>query len=551
MADARDVGSCYTKGGELWDLSSLTRLTDEVRACLGNGTKLTDEQVEVVYIVIKRLLDDDKIGIPQGLDFIAKTRFDLLVRDILNPGTQSQEVRNIPERLEMRCFALQRTWRRHFKASIFVAMIDEERHKDMEAGSLQRVTLESRKEGKWTVDEAKPESHSHTEGSLEFQAGQWWLNIACCYRDGIVGKMADDMTSGPYGVTAIPLLSGEEIKSDIADCFTYRRTGQIEDMYLPLMSQLGQKNVRILRGYKLKGPNAPKAGIRYDGLYTPIEYSHKFNQVTTRYEVKIVFKKSWGTPPVETLRHIPTPSQMDEWKLYLIIFGDLTIVHKPNRIRLVPQNEERGSGLLRDPEFIEALKTSCPSEVMMKPEASKKMPDTPGEESGKSSQTTDLTDLLDESPTLLPKSSPPSKQKKLIPQGREETGELMKSSDFLDMLNEGPHAPPPTKSAISKNKKKLIPQGNEERGGDLMRSSDFMDMLNEGPDDPSPKSSVAALVTTSKPAKKAAPVMRPISANKMRRDGDAEEEPKIVKKRVKARDPYDIDAMLADCEDEE
>lgn len=94
----------------------------------------------------------------------------------------------------------------------------------------------------------------------------WWLNLACCYRDGIVGSMVDDLTKGPYGVTAIPLLAGEEIESSVPDCFTYHRVGPIQDMYVSIMGKLGQTQVRVLRGYKLDSPNAPKAGIRYDGL---------------------------------------------------------------------------------------------------------------------------------------------------------------------------------------------------------------------------------------------------------------------------------------------
>lgn len=82
----------------------------------------------------------------------------------------------------------------------------------------------------------------------------------------MVGHMADDMTKSPYGVTAIPLLAGEEIESSVPNCFTYRRTGPIQDMYLSIMRELGQRNVRILRGHKLNSPYAPKGGIRYDGL---------------------------------------------------------------------------------------------------------------------------------------------------------------------------------------------------------------------------------------------------------------------------------------------
>lgn len=172
MTDSKDAGSAYTKGGEVWDLESLTRLTDEVRTCLGAGSMLTDEQVEVVGTVMKRLLADDKSGNPQGLSFIAKTRFDMLVRDILAVGMQGKEQRANLEPLEMKSFALQRTWRKHFKASVFNAMIDEERQKILEEVSMKNVTLQPGDAGKWIVEEAKPECYSHTEGSIGFEVGQ-------------------------------------------------------------------------------------------------------------------------------------------------------------------------------------------------------------------------------------------------------------------------------------------------------------------------------------------------------------------------------------------
>lgn len=263
--------------------------------------------------------------------------------------------------------------------------------------------------------------------------------------------------------------------------------------------------------------------------YTPIEYSHKFNQVSTSYEVKVVFKKSWGTPSVATLLHIPTPSQMDEWKLYLLT-ADEKPVSRPKRIRLVPQaKEERTVPLLKEAEFLEALKSASPSESLSE-----------GPQASQSSS--------------IPTRSKSSKKKKLIPQGREERGDLMRSSDFMDMLNEGRDTPPvpPKPAAANKNKKKLIPAGNEEKGG--MSSSDLMDMLNEGPDEAMPSTKpppASASVTKAKSVKKsAAPAIKVPPPATKNTDGEGEKEPVIVKKRVKARDPYDIDAMMKEIEDD-
>jgi hypothetical protein len=48
--------------------------------------------------------------------------------------------------------------------------------------------------------------------------------------------------------------------------FKYYREGQLSDMHIPLISQVGSQ-IRLLRGHGLKSLIAPKAGVRYDGLY--------------------------------------------------------------------------------------------------------------------------------------------------------------------------------------------------------------------------------------------------------------------------------------------
>lgn len=89
--------------------------------------------------------------------------------------------------------------------------------------------------------------------------------MACAHRDGIVGSARERPTRGKYGVAALPLLTGEEYIDDNDGYIRYARQGRITDIHVSLVSQPGA-TFRILRGYRLSSPFAPKAGIRYDGL---------------------------------------------------------------------------------------------------------------------------------------------------------------------------------------------------------------------------------------------------------------------------------------------
>lgn len=170
---SEEDGSPFKTGpdAEIWDTSALLKWTDEVRVCLGTSSGLSDEQMEVVSTLLQRLLDDEKRGNTPNLRFIAKTRFDLLVREILSFGSNRRVQRPNLQAMEMQCFALQRVWRKHFKLSSFVSMIEEERQRRMEEISLENVDLDHRN-GTWNVDDPKPESYSQGEGSIGFEPGQ-------------------------------------------------------------------------------------------------------------------------------------------------------------------------------------------------------------------------------------------------------------------------------------------------------------------------------------------------------------------------------------------
>lgn len=83
----------------------------------------------------------------------------------------------------------------------------------------------------------------------------------------MVGCVFEKPTKGRYGMPTLPLMTGREDMHWPGEIVTYiRESSSMADMHVSLISQVGSK-IRILRGYRLKSPLAPRAGIRYDGLY--------------------------------------------------------------------------------------------------------------------------------------------------------------------------------------------------------------------------------------------------------------------------------------------
>ncbi len=92
---------------------------------------------------------------------------------------------------------------------------------------------------------------------------RWWANEACLYRDGLL--RGDTPTKGSYDIPTLPLFDGSETVEWPQGSIKYSRKGTRRDMWNSLITQTG-KRVRVLRGYLLTSPFAPKVGIRYDGV---------------------------------------------------------------------------------------------------------------------------------------------------------------------------------------------------------------------------------------------------------------------------------------------
>ncbi|KAH9900587.1 PUA-like domain-containing protein [Xylariomycetidae sp. FL2044] len=312
-----------------WDRASLLDLSDSVRESLREYQMNSIREVapfprsEKLSSFLETILKDEERRHPM-LDFetIEHARLDKLLAELIN-FAEKKVSSSLPLRFRAdinHAETLRRYWRRRFREQYF--MVDQHRCAVLvEGGPLKDVSFNSSLTydlGKWQTTVSDPVSE--VEGNLRFEPGHWWLNITCAERDGIVGSSLEKPTKGRYGIAALPLLSGHE-EYLRENTVKYTREGRSGDMHIALISHVGRQ-IRILRGYRLKSIFAPQAGLRYDGLYTIKQYGCKLNDSTNVYRLELTLERLADQARIEDIRNIPKPSQLDDWNLYEKLEGD-------------------------------------------------------------------------------------------------------------------------------------------------------------------------------------------------------------------------------------
>jgi hypothetical protein len=222
--------------------------------------------------------------------------------------------------------SLQKQWQIRFQEKYF--RIDDERlRRLMQTGRLKDVEFVGPREGTFELWQAKSKDiTSEPEGVQTLRVGHWWLNLACAHRDGIIGSVRETPTKGRYDHAALPLMTGCE---DVyRNKVKYSRRGKLADMHISLMSRVG-KEICVLRGSGLFSPLAPKAGVRYDGKYELRQYGFVWKPQVGLYELEIEMVRSVmgkdevKQPHMKEVVQTPSPSQLDDWKLYEMYENEL------------------------------------------------------------------------------------------------------------------------------------------------------------------------------------------------------------------------------------
>ncbi|KAF1844198.1 uncharacterized protein K460DRAFT_160168 [Cucurbitaria berberidis CBS 394.84] len=168
---------------------------------------------------------------------------------------------------------------------------------------------------------------SHRHGNLGFRAGAWWLNSLFAHHAGVVGieSIEGGITFDKHGAYALVLQGTGEVGASSEERFTYRCPLNDKGKFrLTAASAQSREPIRILRSHSTNSAWGPKAGIRYEGLFSVKGWSIRTAKTkdTVLGEWKegdivfeIRFERCDLVPMGEVTMH-PTANEVDDYTEY-------------------------------------------------------------------------------------------------------------------------------------------------------------------------------------------------------------------------------------------
>ncbi|EOA85241.1 uncharacterized protein SETTUDRAFT_90558, partial [Exserohilum turcica Et28A] len=168
---------------------------------------------------------------------------------------------------------------------------------------------------------------SHRLGSLGFVAGSWWINPLFAHHAGIIGLEACDggTTYDKHGAYALLLKDTGELEASCESRFTYRVPQNDKGKFrLTSATPRSRDPVRVLRSHSINSIWGPKAGVRYEGLYSVRGWSIKQAKSTDTAggqwkEGDILFDVRFERTdqvPMEVVITRPTATEVDDYAEY-------------------------------------------------------------------------------------------------------------------------------------------------------------------------------------------------------------------------------------------
>ncbi|KAL1800993.1 hypothetical protein ACET3X_001335 [Alternaria dauci] len=168
---------------------------------------------------------------------------------------------------------------------------------------------------------------SHRLGDLGFVAGQWWINPLFAHHAGIIGLEACNggTTYDKHGAYALLLKDTGEIEAASEERFTYRVPQSDKGKFrLTSATPKSRDPVRVLRSHSINSVWGPKAGVRYEGLYSVRGWSIKqakssdlaggqWKEGDILFDVRFVRGDS---VPMDVVTKRPTATEVDDYAEY-------------------------------------------------------------------------------------------------------------------------------------------------------------------------------------------------------------------------------------------
>ncbi|KAF2194884.1 hypothetical protein K469DRAFT_650869, partial [Zopfia rhizophila CBS 207.26] len=170
-------------------------------------------------------------------------------------------------------------------------------------------------------------AQSRRHGDLGFKAGAWWLNALFAHHSGIIDLAATEggICFDDFGAYAVLLKDSDEVEGPTPSNFTYRCHRKDKGRFRLTSADFKSRYlVRVLRSHNLNSLWAPRAGVRYDGLYRVAGWvvrtikeadlpgpEYKLGEIL--FEIK--FEREDPEPIDEVMKH-PLSAEVDDYMEY-------------------------------------------------------------------------------------------------------------------------------------------------------------------------------------------------------------------------------------------
>ncbi|KAL1584640.1 hypothetical protein WHR41_06829 [Cladosporium halotolerans] len=182
-------------------------------------------------------------------------------------------------------------------------------------------------------------------GDLGFKPGDWWIGPLFAFYAGMIDSCTPQggIVSDSKGAYAVFLTDDDEISASSAEKFVYRARNGDKGRYRLTAATIDSRHpVRILRSHTLRSFWAPRAGIRYEGLYKVASWSIIRDSSTDHMSYDITFKRLPSESSMEDVLQRPWTEEIEDYKEYKRVKKEA----KDKREEALRKTKEHGPGVV-------------------------------------------------------------------------------------------------------------------------------------------------------------------------------------------------------------